>query len=52
LNLGKLIVAKVLSTLSYALVRYEGQLVEPGPARCPGPRQDFIDPLEEVDVLT
>jgi hypothetical protein len=47
-----LIVAKVFSTFPDALVRHEGQLEEPGPARCPVPRQDFIDPLEEVDVLT
>jgi hypothetical protein len=47
-----MIVAKVLSTLSYAIVRYEGQLEEPGLARRPGPRQDFIDPLKEIDILT
>jgi hypothetical protein len=50
--LDKLIVAKVLSAFSDALVRYEGQLVEPGLARRPGPRQNFIDLLEEIDVLT
>jgi hypothetical protein len=42
----------VLSTFPDALVRYEGQLEEPGLARRPGPRQDFIDLLEQIDVLT